>query len=68
MKNKMNHLEEMIKRVQSSKQNITDVSRMWRDDVLFGMEELRSVVDTIEAMVDSSIWPMPTYVDLLFGI
>ena len=68
MKNKMNHLEEMIKRVQNSKQNITDVSRMWRDDVLFGMEELRSVVDTIEAMVDSSIWPMPTYVDLLFGI
>ena len=41
---------------------------MWRDNVLSSMEELRSVVDKIEAMVDSNIWPMPTYVDLLFGI
>ena len=25
-------------------------------------------VDTIEELVDDSYWPIPTYVDLLFGI
>ena len=41
---------------------------MWHDEVLFSMEELRNVVDLLETMVDCSCWPMPTYVDLLFGI
>ena len=25
-------------------------------------------IDTIEELVDDSYWPIPTYVDLLFGI
>lgn len=68
MKYNINHLESKIKEVQSAHDTVTNVARMWRDNVLSSMEELRSVVDKIEAMVDSNIWPMPTYVDLLFGI
>jgi len=30
------------------------------------MEELRSVVDTLETLVAADIWPLPTYRDLLF--
>ena len=68
MKEKMDVLEEKIKKVQQSSLSVTEAARMWHDEVLFSMEELRVVVDLLETMVDSSCWPMPTYVDLLFGI
>ncbi len=32
------------------------------------MQELRQTVDTIEESVDAEYWPIPTYIDLLFGI
>ena len=32
------------------------------------MNKLREVVDTLETKVDEKSWPMPTYIDLLFGI
>ena len=32
------------------------------------MLELRTIVDTLESKVDEKYWPMPTYIDLLFGI
>ena len=41
---------------------------MWRDEVFGMMQSLRETVDTIEELVDDSYWPIPTYVDLLFGI
>ena len=68
MKVKIDVLDEMIKKVQQSSLPISQIARLWHDDVLSGMEELRCVIDMLETMVDSSIWPMPTYVDLLFGI
>ena len=40
----------------------------YRDNVLTSMTKLREVVDKLETMVDSSCWPIPTYIDLLFGI
>ena len=30
------------------------------------MEALRAPVDTLETLVDSEYWPIPTYGDLLF--
>ena len=41
---------------------------MWHDNVFIVMQELRKTVDTIETLIDDSYWPMPTYIDLLFGI
>ena len=32
------------------------------------MQSLRRVADELESNVDSSLWPYPTYGDLLFGI
>ena len=32
------------------------------------MEVLRAPVDHLEMICDSTIWPMPTYGDLLFNV
>ena len=32
------------------------------------MNRLREITDFIETKVAAKYWPMPTYVDLLFGI
>ena len=43
-------------------------SRLQKYDVLTTMNTLREIVDSIENSVDEKYWPMPTYMDLLFGI
>jgi glutamine synthetase len=40
----------------------------YRDLVFAAMGDLRSAADSIEPLVDSEYWPMPTYTDLLFRI
>ena len=45
-----------------------DQSIIWRDGVFAAMNALRETVDIIETKVDEKYWPMPTYMDLLFGI
>lgn len=68
MKEKMNELEEAIKKAQASHLDIHEQAIIWRDDVLSLMNTLREIVDNIEVNVDEKYWPMPTYMDLLFGI
>ena len=41
---------------------------MYRDDVFVRMNELRAVADKLETLVDSKMWPFPTYGDLLFNV
>ena len=43
-------------------------AQLWKDKVLVAMNDLREVVDILETKVDEKDWPMPTYIDLLFGI
>ena len=40
----------------------------YRNDVFAKMNSLREDVDTLETEVDSEIWPLPTYSELLFNI
>ena len=50
---------------------IEDVSSQgvaYRDKVIPVMKSLREDIDSLEAMVDSRHWPIPTYVDMLFGL
>ena len=47
---------------------ILEIAKIWRDDVLSTMTILRQIADQIENCVDEKYWPMPTYMDLLFGI
>lgn len=43
-------------------------ARAYKDVIIPLMNELRAVADKLETMVDASLWPMPTYGDLLFGL
>lgn len=43
-------------------------ARYYRDEVVVAMENLRSPVDKLEMIVDKSMWPMPSYGDLVFEV
>lgn len=68
MKYSMDTLENNIHLCQQSEFEIGETAKMWHDNVFIVMQELRKTVDTIETLIDDSYWPMPTYIDLLFGI
>lgn len=68
MKNNIVTLELNIYKAKNIKNNSYKAASSWRDDVLTAMNELRKTVDIVETIVDISIWPIPTYIDLLFGI
>ncbi len=40
----------------------------YRDDVKTAMDALRAPVDQLEMLVDKSMWPMPSYGDLIFEV
>ena len=40
----------------------------YKDTVVVAMAALRAPVDKLEMLVDSSIWPMPTYGELMFEV
>lgn len=40
----------------------------YKDSVKTAMDALRAPVDKLEMLVDSSVWPMPTYADLMFEV
>ena len=64
----VNFLEEKMTNIQNSSLDNYSKAIRYRDDVLNQMEKLRIVVDTIETKVDKNVWPMPTYMELLFSI
>lgn len=68
MKTKMDTLDSEIAKAQACDGDIHEVSLLWRDGVFAAMNDLRETADTIETKVDEAYWPMPNYVDLLFGI
>ncbi len=68
MKTQINILEENINAIENGTMDIVEQAKSWRDDVLTVMNELRSVVDCLEEEVAADFWPMPTYIDLLFGV
>jgi len=43
-------------------------ARYYRDEVHAAMEALREPVDKLEMIVDKSMWPMPSYGDLIFEV
>ena len=43
-------------------------ARYYRDEVHVAMEALREPVDKLEMIVDKSMWPMPSYGDLIFEV
>ena len=43
-------------------------ARYYCDEVNVAMEALRKPIDRLEMMVDKSMWPMPSYGDLIFEV
>lgn len=68
MKEQMTTLETDIAAAQASEEEIFEQAVAWRDDVFAMMQALRETVDQLEESIDAEYWPMPTYLDLLFGI
>lgn len=68
MKDLIEKLEVNIKQVQEVKYDFLLAANLWKNKVFVLMDELRNIVDTLESKVDEKSWPMPTYIDLLFGI
>lgn len=68
MKEQMTNLETNIAAAQASEEEIFEQAVAWRDDVFAMMQALRETVDQLEESIDAEYWPMPTYLDLLFGI
>lgn len=53
-----------------SKDKISDIvkmARFSRDNIVPAMNNLRKTADELEAITDSTLWPLPTYAEMLFG-
>ncbi|WP_455683469.1 glutamine synthetase III family protein [Thomasclavelia sp.] len=68
MKKQMVALDNNITAAQTLDTDIYNQAVAWRDEVFGMMQQLRKTVDTIEESVAAEYWPIPTYIDLLFGI
>ena len=68
MNAQMATLEEKINTVRSADLGVKETAVYWRDEVLTAMADLRATADKLETLVDEKDWPMPNYVDLMFGI
>ena len=68
MKEQIKQLEQYIDNANQMQGKTYEISMYWRTYVLETMQQLRQTVDSLEEIVDRKDWPMPTYIDLLFGI
>ena len=41
-------------------------ARSYRDDVIPAMLEVRAAADALEMLVDATLWPLPSYAEMLF--
>ncbi len=67
-KKEISLLENSLSKAQNSFEDTFDQAMFYRNDVFARMEALRTVADELERVVDSNIWPIPTYADILFNI
>ena len=47
-------------------ENLEKKARAFRDNVLTGMNAVRESADALESIVDSKLWPLPSYAEMLF--
>ena len=68
LKLSLNELEEAIKYYDSINDTALVKANIAKDRIFKSMEKVRDYADKIEDKVDHDVWPMPTYVDLMFGL
>ena len=60
-----------LKAVEAGASRISDAKELafyYKDTVKVAMDALRAPIDQLEMIVDSTIWPIPTYGDLMFEV
>ena len=68
MKDGIGKLKLAIEKARLAKKDINKSAHIWKDEVMYQMHELRKIADVLETKVSLEFWPIPTYMDLLFGI
>ena len=68
VKSAIRELEVAVYEFDHSTNPVLEKSIFARDNIVTAMAKLRKLVDMAETKVDSNLWPIPSYVDLLFGI
>jgi glutamine synthetase len=63
----LNSLEAAVSKAQGIGESVKK-AETYRDEVVPAMQALRSDIDAIEMLVPRDMWPVPTYVDLLFKL
>ena len=66
-KNALSKLEEVTAQGAAMAQG-REQAVFYRDEVMTAMKALRTPVDKLEMLVDKSMWPMPSYGDLMFEV
>ena len=49
-------------------EGVREVATFFREKIVPAMYALRRPIDHLELMVDKSLWPVPTYGDLMFEV
>jgi glutamine synthetase len=47
---------------------ILELATYYKNNVISAMERLRETVDTLETIVDSGYWPLPSYGEILYSV
>ena len=63
----LEQLKPLMGRVDSI-EDIKEMALAYHDAVVPAMDALRYPIDDLELIVDKSIWPVPTYGDLMFEV
>jgi glutamine synthetase len=45
-----------------------ELATYYKDNVITAMEKLRATADTLETLVDSGYWPLPSYGEILYSV
>lgn len=61
-------LNVILESLDSHSGDIHKDAKVYKDEVIPVMHDIRIDADKLETMVDASVWPIPTYGDLLFGL
>ncbi len=60
-------LENAVNKAQKN-DGLLEKARLYHDEVLFIMDNIRHITDEAETIVSRNYWPYPTYSDLLFNV
>ena len=61
-------LESKLCGVSEHEESIFTLSRYYRDEIFASMGVLRAIADELEVIMPKTVWPFPTYSDLLFMV